>query len=336
MLMRRYTNTNWQLQNFVKLGFVWLLTTTGCVWGQVSPVNFPSRSMTIVVPFPPGGLTDPIARSIAQHLAEVFKQPVLVDNRAGASGIIAAEFVKKSPPDGHVIWMAATAHLAINPMLFAKIPYEARDFAPVTLGVSTPQILVVAASNPANTVAELIELAKNRPSGLTFASQGTGGGGHLLGELLKARTQTRLEHVPYKGSAGGLLDVAAGRVDFFFDAIVSALPMARDGRLRVLAVASSKRQALIPNVPTMAEVGYPSVELDATFGFVVPAATPGPIVRRLNEEIVRALRDPTLNRTLAERGLNVIGSTPEEYAAFIESQRQRLTAVIKDAGIRAD
>ena len=297
---------------------------------------FPSKPITIVVPFPPGGVTDPIARALGQSLSESLKQPVLVDNRAGASGIIAAEYVKKAAPDGHTIWMAATAHLSTNPMLFSKLPYEARDFAPVTLGVATPHILVVPASSPATTVSELVALAKSTPAGLTFASQGTGGGGHLLGELLKTRTQVRLEHVPYKGSAPALIDVAAGRVNFFFDAIVTALPLVRDGRLRVIAVASANRLALLPNAPTMAESGFPGVELDASFGFVVPAATPTPIIRKLNEEIVRALREPGLNRWLAERGLIVIANTPEEYAAFIHSQRELLGKVVKDSGIRID
>jgi tripartite-type tricarboxylate transporter receptor subunit TctC len=298
--------------------------------------TYPSRAITIVVPFPPGGVTDPIARSVGQTLSESLKQSVLVDNKPGASGIIAAEFVKKSPADGHVILMAATGHLSTNPLLFSKLPYEARDFAPVTLGVSTQHILVVPGSSPANTVAEMIALAKSKPKGLTYASQGTGGAGHLLGALLKTRTQAELEHVPYKGSAPGLLDLVAGRVDFFFDATITAGPLVRDGRLRVLAVASPIRAAHFPNAPTMAEAGYPGVELDATFGFVVPAGTPATVVRKLNEEIVRALREPVLSRMLADGGLRVIGSSPEEYVAFIQSQRERLAKVVKDAGISLD
>ena len=297
---------------------------------------FPSRPMTIVVPFPPGGLTDPIARSVGQSLSDVFKQPGVVENKAGASGIIAAEFVKKSAPDGHVILMAATGHIALNPLLFSKIPYETRDFAPITLGVATPHLLVVPGTSPANTVSEMISMAKANPKGLSFASQGTASAGHLLGELLKTRTGMRLDHVPYKGSGPGLLDLMAGRVDLFFDAIVSAGPMARDGRLKALAVASPVRAPLFPNVPTMAEAGYSGVELDAAFGFVVPAGTPAPVVRKLNEEIVRALRDPVLNKNLVAQGLRVIGNTPEEYAAFIFAQRDLLAKVVKDAGIRLD
>jgi len=298
--------------------------------------NYPTRAITIVVPFPPAGVTDPIARSVGQSLSERFRQSVLVDNKPGASGIIAAEFVKKSPADGYVILMAATGHLATNPLLFSKLPYEARDFAPVTLAVSTSHILVVPAGSPANTVAEMIALAKSKPKGLTYASQGTGGAGHLLGALLRMRTQVELEHIPYKGSAPGLLDLVAGRVDFFFDAIVTSAPLARDGRLRVLAVASPIRAAQFPNVPTMAEAGFPGVELDATFGFVVPAGTPAPVVRKLNEEIVRALREPALNRMLVDGGLSVIGSSPEEFAAAIQSQRDKLAKVVKEAGIRLD
>jgi tripartite-type tricarboxylate transporter receptor subunit TctC len=314
-------------------GMVALIAPLGA---QAQGSGFPSRPMTIVVPFPPGGLTDPIARAVAQSLSDTFKQPVVVDNKAGASGIIAAEFVKKSPPDGHVILMAATGHIALNPILFSKISYDVRDFAPVTLAVATPHLLVVPASLSAANVAEMIALAKSNPKGLSYASQGPGSAGHLLGELLKSKTNVRLEHIPYKGSAPGLLDLAAGRVDFFFDAIVSAGPMARDGRLRALAVASSVRAAQMPNVPTMAEAGFPGVELDAAFGFVVPAGTPAPVVRRLNEEIVRTLRDSTLNRTLVDQGLRVIGNSPEEYSAFIQEMRERLVKVVKDAAIRLD
>jgi tripartite-type tricarboxylate transporter receptor subunit TctC len=185
-------------------------------------------------------------------------------------------------------------------------------------------------------VAELVALAKSKPGGLSYASQGTAAAGHLLGEMLKSRTQGRFEHIPYKGSAPGLLDLAAGRVDFFFDAIVSAGPMARDGRLRALAVASPVRAAQMPNVPTMAEAGFAGVELDAAFGFAAPAGTPVAVVRRLNEEIVRVLRDPTLGRTLTDQGLRVIGNTPEEYLAFILATRESLAKVVKDAAIRLD
>ena len=254
----------------------------------------------------------------------------------GATGIIAAELVRKAPPDGHMIFMPATGMLSLNPILFAKNPYETRDFAPVTLAVSTPHLLVVPASSPANSVAELVALARSRPSGLSYASQGTATAGHLLGELFRSRTQARFEHVPYKGSGPGLIDTVAGRVDFFFDAIVSAGPFVRDGRLKLLAVASAQRAPQFASVPTMAEAGFPGVELDAAFGFAVVAGTPPAIVRRLNEEIVKALREPTLNRNLVEQGLRVVANTPEEYAAFIQAQRDMLTRVIKDANIRLD
>ncbi len=298
--------------------------------------NFPSRPITIVVPFPPGGLTDPIARSVGKSLSESLGQPVVVENKAGASGIVAAEFVKKSAADGHVILMAATGHIALNPLLFAKLSYGTGDFAPITLGVATPHLLVVPANLPANTVREMIALAGARPKGLTYASQGPGSAGHLLGALLKSRTQSDLEHVPYKGSGPGLLDLVAGRVDFFFDAIVSAGPLARDGRLKVLAVASPVRAPGFPNVPTMDEAGYSGVELDATFGFVAPAGTPRPVILKLNQEILRALRDPALNRLMVDSGLRVIGNSPEEYLAFIYAQRDSLAKVVKESAIRLD
>jgi tripartite-type tricarboxylate transporter receptor subunit TctC len=228
---------------------------------------FPAKPITIIVPVPPGGVTDPVARQVAQRVAENVKQPVIVENKPGASGIIASEYVKRQPADGYTVLFGFTGSHAVNPTLYSKLPYDPqKDFQPVTLIINTPHILVVPADSPAKTVADLVALAKSKPGGLTFASQGIGAGGHLLGEMFKAQTKTTLSHVPYKGSAPALTDMLAGRVDLFFDAMVTSLPFVRDGKLRALAIANKTRSKLLPDVPTMAEAGFPSVEMDRDDG----------------------------------------------------------------------
>jgi tripartite-type tricarboxylate transporter receptor subunit TctC len=225
----------------------------------------------------------------------------------------------------------------VNPSLYSKLPYDpVKDFQPVTLIISTPHILVVPAESPVKSVADLVALAKTKPGGLTFASQGIGAGGHLLGEMLKAQTKTNLSHVPYKGSAPALQDMLANRVDLFFDAVVTSLPYVREGRLRALAIANKTRSPLLPDVPTMAEAGFPGVEMDQWFGMFVPAGTPQPVVRKLNEEFVRAVRSPDIAKSLADRGLDVVTNTPEEFAAVIRTDTATLGKVVKESGARAD
>jgi tripartite-type tricarboxylate transporter receptor subunit TctC len=298
---------------------------------------FPSKPITIIVPFPPGGVTDPVARTIGQRMSENVKQPVIVDNKPGASGIIAAEFVKKAPPDGYTVMFGFTGSMAVNPFIYSKLPYDPlRDFEPVTLIINTPHVLVVPADSPAKSVADLVQLARSKPAGLTFASQGVGAGGHLLGEMFKTQTKTNLQHVPYKGSAPALQDMLAGRVDLFFDATVTSLPFIRDGKLRALAVANKSRLKLLPDVPTMAEAGFPGVEADQWFAMFVPAGTPPAVVKRLNEELVKAVRSPDIEKSLTDRGLEVVTSSPEQLAAQIRLDQAALGKVVKEAGVKAD
>ena len=299
--------------------------------------GFPAKPITIVVPFPPGGVTDPVARQVGARLAENVKQPVIVENKPGASGIIAAEFVKKQPADGYTVLFGFTGSHAVNPTLYSKLPYDPqKDFQPVTLLINTPHILVVPADSPAKSVADLVVLAKSKPAGLTFASQGIGAGGHLLGEMFKAQTKTNLSHVPYKGSAPALTDMLAGRVDLFFDAVVTSLPYVRDGKLRALAIANKTRSKLLPDVPTMAEAGFPGVEMDQWFGMMVPAGTPPAVVQRLNAEFVKAVRSPDIEKSLTERGLDVVTTTPEQFAAVIRADTATLGKVVKESGAKAD
>ena len=298
---------------------------------------YPLKPITFVVPFPPGGVTDPVARMVGQKMSESVKQSVIVENKPGASGIIASEYVKRSPPDGYTVLMGFTGSHSVNPSLYSKLPYDpVKDFQPVTVLISTKHVLVVPAESPAKSVADLVALAKKSPNGLTFASQGVGAGGHLLGEMLKAKTGTNLTHVAYKGSAPALQDMLANRVDLFFDAIVTSLPYIKDGKLKALAVASPTRSAALPNVPTMAEAGFPGIEMDQWFGMFVPAGTPAPIVAKLYDELVKAVRSPDVSGKITAQGLDVMTTTPAEFAALMRDDAVKLGKVVKDSGAKAD
>jgi len=313
------------------------LVVCAAVSGTALAQTFPAKPITIIVPFPPGGVTDPVARQVGQRMAENVKQPVIVENKPGASGIIAAEFVKKQPADGYTVLFGFTGSHAVNPSLYTKLPYDPqKDFQPVTLIINSPHILVVPADSPAKSVADLVALAKSKPGGLTFASQGIGAGGHLLGEMFKAQTKTNLSHVPYKGSAPALTDMLAGRVDLFFDALVTSLPYVRDGKLRALAIANKTRSKLLPDVPTMADAGFPGIEMDQWFGMLVPAGTPPAVVQRLNQEFIKAVRSPDIEKSLTERGLDVVTTTPEQFAAIIKADSATLGKVVRDSGAKAD
>ena len=314
-----------------------VVACAAAVPGAALAQAFPAKPITIIVPFPPGGVTDPVARQVAQRVAENVKQAVIVENKPGASGIIASEYVKRQPADGYTVLFGFTGSHAVNPTLYSKLPYDPqKDFQPVTLIINTPHILVVPADSPAKSVADLVALAKSKPGGLTFASQGIGAGGHLLGEMFKAQTKANLSHVPYKGSAPALTDMLAGRVDVFFDAMVTSLPYVRDGKLRALAIANKTRSKLLPDVPTMAEAGFPGVEMDQWFGMLVPAGTPQPVVQRLNQEFVKAVRSPDIEKSLTERGLDVVTSTPDQFAAVIKADTATLGKVVKESGAKAD
>lgn len=299
--------------------------------------TFPSRPITLVVPFPPGGVTDPVARFVGQKVSESVGQPVVVENKPGAGGLIGAETVKKAAADGYTLFMGHSGTHAVNPSLYSKLPYDpVKDFVPITLMISTAHILVVPAASPANSVSELVAMAKSRPAGLVYASQSVGAGGHLLGEMLKTRTGANLHHVPYKGSAPAIQDILAGRVDLFFDAPITSGPHVREGKLKLLAAASTKRLRWFPDTPTMAEAGYPGVELDFWFGLFAPTGTPQAALHKLHEEFVKALRNPEVVKRFTDQGLDVVTNTPEEFAALIAADTARLGKVVRDSGARAD
>jgi tripartite-type tricarboxylate transporter receptor subunit TctC len=319
---------------------LWLASTAllcAGFWGSVAAQTFPTRPITLVVPFPPGGVTDPVARFVGQKVSESVGQQVVVENRPGAGGLIGAEAVKRAPADGYTLFMGHTGTHAVNPSLYSKLPYDpVKDFVPITLMISTSHILVVPAASPANSVSELVAMAKSRPNGLVYASQSVGAGGHLLGEMLKARTGANLHHVPYKGSAPAIQDILAGRVDLFFDTPITSGPHVREGKLKILAAASPRRLRWFPDTPTMAEAGYPGIELDFWFGLFAPAGTPQPALRTLHEEFVKALKNPELVKRFTDQGLDVVTNTPEELAALIAADRLRLGKVVQDSGARAD
>jgi tripartite-type tricarboxylate transporter receptor subunit TctC len=299
--------------------------------------QFPSRPITIVIPFPPGGISDNSTRLIGQKAASSLGQPILVDNRPGAGGQIGADAVKKALPDGHTLYLASIGSHGINQSLYAKLSYDPiSDFEPITELIVSPNLVLIPSSSPVKSMSDLIAYAKNRPGKINYGSQSIGSGGHLSGEILKARNGLDLIHIPYKGSSPALVDLAAGRIDLLFDPITTALPFVKDQRLRALAITADRRSPLAPDVPTMRELGLEGYDVNPWFGLVAPAGTPKPVLRRLYTEFASALRDPEVQRRLLDQGIEPIGSSPEEFAAFIRSETIRWTAVVKASGARAD
>lgn len=300
--------------------------------------GYPTKPIRLVVPYPAGGPLDITARAIGQKLSEAWKQPVVVDNRAGAGGNIGADLVAKSAPDGYTLLMGAVATHAINPSLYSKIPYDpVKDFTPVALVAQVPNILVVNPAVPAKTVRELIDLAHAKPDYLNFGSGSTGSTGHLAGELFKTVAGVRMVHIPYKGSAPATADLLAGQVQLMFDNLASALPNVKAGRLRALAVTTLARSPFVPELPTIAESGLPGFDLTTWFGLMVPAGTPPEIVAKLNAEVVHALNSKDMRERLEKMGAEPpVNNTPEHFAAFIRSEAAKYAKVVKDSGAKVD
>ena len=299
--------------------------------------TFPSRPVTIIVPFPPGGAADSSTRIIAQGLSDELKQPVIVDNRPGASGQIGATAARNAKPDGHTLLLADIGTHATNPALYAKLPYDpARDFAPVIGLVQIPQLLVVPTSSALTSAAELIASAKTKPGELNFGSQSVGAGGHIAAEILRARNGLTLNHVPYKGSAPALQDLVAGRIDFMFDAMPSSLPYVRDKRLRAIAVDAPKRSALLPEVPTLIEQGLVGYEASPWFGLAAPARTPPGVVEQLQQATARVMTRPEIIERLQSLGAVPIAGSTADFTSLIQRDRERLGAVIRESGIQLD
>jgi tripartite-type tricarboxylate transporter receptor subunit TctC len=299
--------------------------------------DYPSRALTLVVPVPPGGASDFIGRTIGAKLADALGQPVVIANRGGAGGTIATAGVAKAEADGYTLLLASITTHGIGPHLYASLPYDpAKDFAPVIFVANFPLIMTVNADLPARSVADVIALARTRPGGLAFASSGNGGAPHLAGELLKKLTGAELLHVPYRGSGPAVIDVVAGRVAIMFDGIPSLLPFILAGKLRPLAAASLERNPVLPELPTFAELGYAGMDVSLWFGVVVPAATPAPIVRRLNAELAKILAMPDIRKSFTDQGAEIGGGSAESFGAFIRTESTRWLKVVKEAGIKPE
>jgi tripartite-type tricarboxylate transporter receptor subunit TctC len=287
----------------------------------------------IVVPFTPGASTDQIARLLAQRLGETWKRTVLVENRPGAATQIGTDLVAKAPPDGHTMLMAGFA-FGVNPSLLPRPPYDAlRDFATVVLCVATPNLLVVGADQPINTVADLLAASRSSPDGLAFASAGSATSNHLCIELLKTKTGANLLHVPYKGSVPAVLDVIAGRVPAIFDNVPNVLPHVKAGKLRALAVTTPRRFALLPQLPTMIEAGVPDFEVTSWFGLAAPARVPRPVVDAVNVEVNRILLLPDVRELLRAQGMEPVGGSPEQFGNHLRAQIAKWAPVVKAAGL---
>ena len=299
--------------------------------------SYPTKPIRIMVAYTPAGTTDILARLLGQKMTEKWGQPVIVENRPGANGNIGTELAARATPDGYSILMATAATHSINNTLYPKLTWDAvKDFAPVSLVALVPNLMVVNNSLPVKSVKDLIAYAKANPGKLAHGSPGYGSTAHLSMELFKSLTGITMTHVPYKGSAGVLVDVMGGQVALTMDNIPVYLPQVRAGKIRALAVSSAKRAAGAPEIPTLAEAGVPGFEAVSWFGLVAPAATPKPVVQTLWAETARILKLPDVNKRISELGAEPVGSTPQQYAAFIQSEIVKWRKVIKDAGVRLE
>jgi tripartite-type tricarboxylate transporter receptor subunit TctC len=301
-----------------------------------SAQTYPSKPIRWVAPFPPGGTTDIVARAVAQRLSEALGQTVAVDNRPGAGGNIAAEFVVKAAPDGYTI-LTAFPGLAINPSLYSKLNYDPlKDLAPVVLISAAPLLMVAHPSLPVKTVKDLIGLAKSRPGELNFPSAGNGTSSHLGGELFKSMAQIDIVHVPYKGSNQGLLDLMSGRLSLMVNPLPEMIPFVQSGKLRAIAVTSAKRSHVMPELPTVSEAGLPGYEIVTWNGILAPAATPRDVIARLHGEVVRLLRTPELKNHLEGLGLFIIAGSPEEFTQHLRAETAKWARVVKTSGARIE
>lgn len=309
-----------------------LLGLSASLWAQ----SWPTKPIRMIIAFPPGGPTDLVSRVLAQRLSEQLGQQVIVDNKPGAGGNIAAELSAKAAPDGYTVFYNTSA-IVIGPALYGKVNYDTlKDFAPVALTASVPLVLVVNPQLPARSVKEFLDLAKSRAGALNYSSSGTGTITHLASAMMSTQTGIQTQHIPYKGSAPGLVDLVAGQTQFMIDTMNTVLPYMRENRLRGLAVTGSKRSALMPELPTLAESGMPGFEAAAWQGVVVPTGTPADIIQKLNAEVNKALANPDVRSRLAAQGADILGGSPAEYAAYLRAEMPRWAKAVKDSGAKAE
>jgi tripartite-type tricarboxylate transporter receptor subunit TctC len=313
-------------------GSVGLLLT-----GAAHAQGWPDRPLRLVVPFPPGGPTDLVARPLAQRLGEALGQPVIVDNRGGAGGNLGAELVAKAPPDGHTLLLSNVGVLAVNRALYRKLPFDPeRDFAPVALIAGAPVALVVHVDVPARTVAEFVAWTRAQPGPVPYGTAGPGSPGHLAGEVFRSRTGAALVHLPYRGSAPALQDLLAGHVSVMFDPVQSPLGQIQAGRLRALAVSAPQRSSALPDVPTMTEAGVADHTMVAWWTLVTPTGTPTQVITRLANEVARISEAPDWQAALLRQGISALPSGPDELAIFLRDETERWGAAVKASGATAD
>ena len=299
--------------------------------------NYPSKPLTLVVPFPPGAATDVFARAAGRRIGELMNVQVIILNRDGASGAIGTEMVARAAGDGYTLLWGSSGPLAISPVWIEKAPYDPlRDFAPVSLFAKIPYLLIVHPAVPAKNVRDLLALARAHPGKLNFASSGTGGTAHLAGELFKSMTKIDIVHVPYRGTSLFVTELIGGQVDLAFAGPTSALPHLAPGRVRALATSGARRSEMFPDVPTMSEAGVPGYEFTQWYGLLVPAKTPREIVATLNAALLKAMDDGDVKKRIASEAAAAVQGTPEEFAAYLKSELQKNAKMIKDAGLKRE
>ncbi|HWI14799.1 MAG TPA: tripartite tricarboxylate transporter substrate binding protein [Burkholderiales bacterium] len=299
--------------------------------------NYPSKPIRLVVPFTPGGSTDILARVIGMKLTEAWGKQVVIDNRPGAGGNIGVDLVAKSPADGYTLVMGHIGTFGVNPTLYPKLPYDPiRDFQPITLVALVPNMLSVNPALPAKSVKELVTLAKAKPGTINFGSGGNGSAAHLAGEYFKLMTKTEITHIPYRGTSPAVTDLIAGQIQMIITGVPPTLNFVKSGKLRALGVATSRRLALLPDLPTIAEAGVPGYEATQWYGVLAPAGTPKPIVTKLNAEMAKAIKGPDVREKLAADAAEPVGNSPEEFGAFIKKEIARWAPVVKASGARPE
>ena len=317
----------------IAMGLGFGLATGNSVLAQ----DFPDRTVRIVVPYPPGGFNDTLARVVGERLSKIWSQPILVDNRPGGNTTLGNNLVAKAPADGYTVLITPLPFSALPGLYGAQLPYDAlKDFSPLVLAANTQNVLTVRNDLPVNNVKELLDYARKNPGKLNYGSTGSGSSNHLSMELLMRMTDVKMTHIPYKGSAPATLAMLSGEIDVLFDNIPNVLQQLKAGKMKAIAVTGTQRAVLFPSVPTVAESGVPGFEVNVWFGMQLPAGTPKPLVERMNRDIVRILKEPEITKKFRDQGVEVIASTPAAFSQLLQSEVVKWTQVIRDANIKVE
>jgi tripartite-type tricarboxylate transporter receptor subunit TctC len=317
--------------------FIFYALAAVSISGSAFAQNWPNGTVTVVVPWPPGGPSDIAARPVAKRLTETLGHPFVVDNRGGAGGNIGSAMVARAPADGKTLLITSSAPIVINPGLYKKMTFDpAKDLVPITNLLRVPLVLVANPSVPANNLKELVAYIQSKKGDFSYASAGSGTPQHMTGELFKSVAHLDMTHVPYKGSAPAISDLLGGHVPVMFDSMIAIMPHIKSGKVKVIAVSGAERSKLLPNVPTFAESGYPGLVSYAWYGFFAPAGTPKPIINKLNAETLKIMKEPEFQRILADTGSDFVGDTPEHFAEFVKAESQKWSRVVKESGATVD